>query len=685
MPPTHKGTRLLAATVAATVEQQATCSRVPSGEVSFHISSAGSGEDDEDFIGNDSYNGSPEGSWDSSGGGGTTQRSKNERSEHDDGLAGQDSDSGGDDYADEYQEQERSEDDEHARAGSSEYEKENEFRDSDIERDDDAQSASPRDSGAPRRGAPESPPDQAVQAVLQSQPSLTSGSSGEQDEDGDGGSEGQAGVQAPAMQAPEETTEHEYSFEAESDGEIGKQRVLAGAHAHTGDEHADQTASSASSDREPARNSIAASVNATGQAYMQSRLSMHLLAVDSDEDEEATPRLPSLSARERERAQEHELLMQTSKETKGQLNNLASDEEDDATPRLNGRNAFTEQEQEHEEITPRTIPEQNKTVVPGGASIPHIAKFAAPSQMSAKGAHGGASARFDFSLGHDVALESMDNMLEITVAQVVVQAICDPGGLGPARLLVESSPNVDGLAQEPVTVAQNDSSSTKQQVAMNEAVPLPTPMEESAVVNLHGRSASVSEEPLDDDGEDPFTTRDEQTEHSMAAGTWVDANGQHDMQQHKMQQPAEKDDDAAAFNEEQTNDSPQAAAAVQAPTGKQADTQHSDKDLQTDVTADEYLSMEKEHRPVGGKNFTGYSVKLEGEEKDATRPSSRASSKGSSVGSKAVGRPKSQPLQMAQTRIQMRKSQQELSVESSQVSVEFTCLYVHFCIACIYI
>ena len=168
-------------------------------------------------------------------------------------------------------------------------------------------------------------------------------------------------------------------------------------------------------DRQPLRSSSAESFDS--QNHMQSRLSIQFLAVDGSDDEDPTPRLPSLSARDRERDQERrqtDLLLLQAREPGSKTFQLS-----------------------HDEITPRQVTSQLDCRTQDDIIVDehNDGTFSRESLLS------GISLNeiFETSVNRVVdnamsdVIESLSENLENSVSSVVNQALFDACGLWPTE------------------------------------------------------------------------------------------------------------------------------------------------------------------------------------------------------------------------------------------------------------
>ena len=168
-------------------------------------------------------------------------------------------------------------------------------------------------------------------------------------------------------------------------------------------------------DRQPLRSSSAESFDS--QNHIQSRLSIQFLAVDGSDDEDPTPRLPSLSARDRERDQERrqtDLLLLQAREPGSKTFQLS-----------------------HDEITPRQVTSQLDCRTQDDIIVDehNDGTFSRESLLS------GISLNeiFETSVNRVVdnamsdVIESLNENLENSVSSVVNQALFDACGLWPTE------------------------------------------------------------------------------------------------------------------------------------------------------------------------------------------------------------------------------------------------------------
>jgi hypothetical protein len=646
------------------------------GSQSYDISSQG--EEEDDFIGDDSYDGSPQGSWDSSGKGGGNGReiygglssAGDSIDNDDDGFIRQDSSSGGDDY--ESKTRCRAEDEQDGGAAATD-----EFRDRRADQgqpgsserlgsysgDDDEEPGRSRDSEGegdyntrsrqPASDATEQPPrSEPVSDAPASQASgvrsRTSVSAPDRyedqfEEDADDADSG--GARLPQKYAHKELGP-EYSFEEEPDGDAAMSGIApsrggvdAGAECGPGGAAAEP----GESDKTPAR-SVSSAANA--QAYMQSRLSMHLLAVDSEDDDDATPRLPSLSARERERRQEHELLMRTAQEARDVTNVSASDE-DAVTPRLERRHMKQEeggiekQQENEEDSTPRissvlggdaneqpcnTFANHDKPEVANDASV-RVAQQVVASMDEAD-----ASDEIRACADTVDAKDSLNDILENVAIRVVIQAISDAGGRVVPAFLVQGGPKIPNLQVE----RTREATSSGEAHHIAKAISVSEQPQET-----HAVEKSNDLEGIDSSGGDFVGQRETTTDQNDEDG---------------------EDQVPGALRAQEKMD----IQELQPTTNVGV---HVDEDLQTIVAPDLYLKADKYERPEDGRMLAKNSVRLERyEEEGPIRPSSRVNRRPNTTTSVTSNQPRAETSNFAhKTRIQMRSAQQEVSHEFSQV------------------
>jgi hypothetical protein len=654
------------------------------GSQSYDISSQG--EEEDDFIGDDSYDGSPQGSWDSSGKGGGNGReiygglssAAESLDNDDDGFIRQDSSSGGDDN--EGKTRWRAEEEQEGGAAATD-----EFRDQracqgqpgssghpgSYSGDDDEEPGGSRDSegeGDYNTGSRQ-PASDATEQLPRSEPvsdapasqasgvrSRTSASAPDRyedqfEEDADDADSG--GARPPQKYAHKELGP-EYSFEEEPDGDAAMSGVApsrggvdAGAECGPGWPVAEPGAS----DTTPAR-SVSSAANA--QAYMQSRLSMHLLAVDSEDDDDATPRLPSLSARERERRQEHELLMRTAQEAR-HVSNVSASDEDAVTLRLERRHMKQEegviekQQDNEEDSTPRisSVLGGDANEQPGNTFAhhdrPEVANDASvrvAEQVVAIMDEADASDEIRACADTGDAKDSLNDILENVAMRVVIQAISDAGGRVVPAFLVQGGPEIPDSQVEKT----RETTSSGEAHHNAKAISVPEQPQET-----HAVEKSDVLEGIDSSGGDFVGQRETTTDQNDEGG---------------------EDQVPGALRAQEKMD----IQELQPTTNVGV---HVDEDLQTMVAPDLYLIADKYERPEDGKYerpedgrmLAKNSVRLEMyEEERPIRPSSRVNSRPSTTASVTSNQPRAETSNFAhKTRIQMRSAQQEVSHESSQV------------------
>ena len=680
---------------------------------SYDISSQG--EEEDDFIGDDSFDGSPQGSWDSSARGGDGRQtdarmdgglsSGGESLDDDDGFIRQDLSSGeyeGAQGAGEYEgaqgagaaargsPPDRADRAGRGQAGGSE-------RPESYSGDDDEAAGGSRDSEGhddgpyrpPASDAEEHPPrSESVPDAPASQASgvrsLTSGSAVEryedhfEEDDAEGADSGGARPQQERVR--KETEPVEYSFEEESDGDAaasdGGAADPARPRLHAAAEHAPggPAGEVGVSGKTPARGVS----TANAQAYMQSRLSMHLLAVDSEDDDDATPRLPSLSARESERRREQELLMRTAQEARDASNVSASDE-DAATPRLEERcviqeQAEAEQQPENEdESTPRiisvSVADAKRQSCEASADD---AKAEAASDASA-GVEGQVNASIqettapnelhsgDGDGARGSLEESLEGMLEQVAMRVVLQAISDAGGRVVSALLAEpqSCQSVTAESDQQVHSAQEVNGGTVSPDLLAENV-LEAASLRDAYCNTSDAEANVPEQP------------NRSLPEAHGADKTIDLEVMGSSEYYSGQRETTTEQDEEDVDTLVTGVGPPQEHNVLGIQDLHPTTNldsNVDENLQTVLVPDVYLDADKHERPDEGRKFANYSVRLESEEQRPTRPSSRVNSRPSTTSSSIVSnQPRAEVSKSAhKTRIQMRSAQGEVSYETSQV------------------
>jgi hypothetical protein len=364
----------------------------------YDISSPGSEDDEDDFIGTDSYEGSPEGSWDSAGKG---DRDRDEPRTGVDGSHSSRTESYGDD--DGFIEQDNS---------SGADQDESDFRRQMAERAESRSSVNAR-----------SPPDTDYAPDDKFQNLATQGISGvglppSSDDVSNPGSEAERPVDAPTPLRRDAPSDEQYE---DDNDHVSKDNSLADDDLEETSgrkKHRDASSVQIVADKGMGGGRVGSSAiglsagdssgpsNARAfdsQSYMQSRLSLHLLSADDsqdEEDEEETPRLPSLSARAREREQEKELLELRAKDSQCVSEAAPSPDRDASTPRLDGRNSTSDREHEDKALS-RKLLEQD-----------------------------GVSSRQSAEFGTNVEVHVGDGF-ENLVAQIVVRAILDAGGYLP--------------------------------------------------------------------------------------------------------------------------------------------------------------------------------------------------------------------------------------------------------------
>ena len=617
---------------------------------SYDISSQG--EEDDDFIGNDSDD-SLEGSWDSSGKVVARQQQNapgraapSSQGDSDDGFIAQDTSSGGEDYEGAFERGQPAQR-EHLSAPGGFRQEGGESGDSGFERDDDDRS---------EQGSAV-----AVAATNQSEDRYASGYDGAEVRRDLSDDEQEEQPVRALPHADNDSLKNAaaaqiYSFEEESDD--GSRELEVGASDTVAAQRRREDAATGVV-KESTHGSRSASI---AQEYMQSRLSMHLLPVEGsdDDDDDATPRLPSLSARVRERQEEAEMLLKA-REQNQKSEAEAPDEggDDEPTPRLDSRSSSIGVHGEGE-TTPRL------TTVNAAESIDEIAR---KSTDEADATLAEADAAEDFSdgqvwrndgqggnadLSSDGALDIQD-ALERAVAQVVERAITEAGGTMPCQLKSEGSRlggstagagEVDVDAQAEPYEGQTTTPEDPDETVESEGQPVLESLEAGGahatragqVDSDEGRLVSIVVDQDTRAGNAPLGQREE--EESQGAAAWqLGADG------------TERTSIGDTHEREMTQ---------------------AEGDLQTSVTAEAYLSegrLDTDALKPAPSSFAGYSTKINASDYDesSTRPSSRASSIGSA--SYMVGWQKAQQPRVY-TRIQernARNAQSEVFGENSQV------------------
>jgi len=629
------------------------------GSQSYDISSQG--EEEDDFIGNDSEE-SLEGSWDSTGkdvpappqapGEGGASSSPGDS---DDGFIAQDTSSGADEYEGAYEQGAHGQGQRSSASGGDYDGQDDEFRDSEIERDGDDES----ELGQPAHGL---------------QPE---GERYEDGYDGDDGDDARGAKAALARAMPQSdhedipgaednAVENAYIFEEDSDeGSKGASKQQGQGSTCTG---VRRDAVDGDGDGQPHGSSTAF----IAQEYMQTRLSMHLLPVDgSEDDDEATPRLPSLSARAREREEEEKLLMLKAQEMAQPQKVDGVGEDDASTPRLEARSCPAQQGSADAQ-TPRLSYRPHSM----GADV----KGFLPQQDALEAATTHVVVHALINAGGDVPYDLLgippqQDALEAATTRVVVQALVDSGGVVPYDLMVEihsftSPAPAPGLAEDGDEQAEQEMNrGAEEPIHSHEVGTRPEDTEASRpdagkVEHLVG--VAVSDGPIPEAARMASTNAaDDPSEAAAASARNESETLDKDI---SMTDTEFRHPEAALLNEEVGH-----TQRITKGNQELRVTEQGDEDLLTKVTAESYLFEERiesaASQPVT-RRFAGYSTKLaasDGEEKPPSRPSSRSGSVCST--NKAQPLPNSRPI----TRIQERNARdivREASGENSQVRMQ---------------
>ena len=641
------------------------------------------GEDEDDFIGNDSYDGSPEGSWDSSGNGGTSrmegddkQSTQDESQYGSDEYTEHDTSSGSECYEKNYQELLAEQGQRECisemevvgvawrttsnRAGQ--YEQGADVRDSETKGETYDQSGQPASNTSSL-----SPPSESAVGALPSQssdlvPLHARESAGEQYNDdheadaydANAGKNIRQGAHTDARSDHlEAAVDPDNSFEKESDDDDlwpSDQNRKSGCTGSTASEHQENEElrfESAKIGGNPCAISIAAPL-LDAQSFMQGRLSQHLLTLDSSEDDdEETPRLPSLSARTREREQEQELLMVKAFANKNALNISTPQLEDSATPRIEIRNIIVAQDE--------TVDEKNRMIVDTNSKTAGKADEDVAVQSSVKTPPGDFSEGQKIVLCIDAAAEGQfnervfDDGLGKIVAQIVAQAIADAGGFVPEKLLAELA-----LAGPPEK-KHNFSDSGQQQV-------MSLPADSDQMQRQEGLSteripAAPSASAFEETSNFFFQQAEGDADNVVRSSMQPQRTEIISIQEYSKQE-TKPESNISDRNRANTSDTLEDLARKPSHEAHQQQSHHPNDDLQTDVFPDLYLCTGTIGPPEKESAFANYSMRTDGHQKASTHPTLQD------------GCPETQQADIQstkQTRFQSRDFQPEVAGEASQV------------------